>query len=169
MIKLIAAASLTSFFFGLFGVDWEAVDEKIEREFPTVEAVSTPVFYERYSEPGASLPLIIDVRKPDEFRVSHLRGAMNFESADSISTMLEQRGLGKDTIVYCSVGYRSAAVAAELQSSGYTSVLNLEHSLFEWAERGFPMINSAGPTDKVHPFNRAWGSLIDDSLHAYPD
>lgn len=171
MLKLIAAASLTSFFFGLFGVDWDAVDEKIENEFPAVQAISTEVLRERYDAPRAGLPLIIDVRESEEFEVSHLGDALNLESAESISAMLERRGLGKDTeiVVYCSVGYRSAAVAADLQARGYTAVLNLEHSLFEWANRGYPMTNDSGPTDKVHPFNRAWGVLVDDSLHAYPD
>lgn len=171
MLKLIAAASVSSFFFGLFGVSWESVDEKIEREFPAVQAVSTDMLLMRYGAMDDSLPLVIDVREIDEFRVSHLDAALNLESADAISAMLTQRGLSKDTeiIVYCSVGYRSASVAADLQKLGFTQVLNLEHSLFEWANKGYPMRNASGSTDKVHPFNRAWSVLVDDSLHAYPD
>ena len=171
MIKFIAAASISSFFFGLFGVSWESVDEKIEREFPAVRAVSTEVLLSRYESSGDDLPMIIDVREDDEFRVSHLKDAHNLESADAISSFVERQGLGKDTeiIVYCSVGYRSASVAADLQRRGFTEVLNLEHSLFEWANRGYPMLNSSGDTNKVHPFNRAWSVLVDDSLHAYPE
>jgi rhodanese-related sulfurtransferase len=171
MLKLIAAASVSSFFFGLFGVSWESVDEKIEREFPAVQKVSTQALLTRYESSGGNLPVIIDVREGDEFRVSHLDDALNLESADAISDLIAQRGLSKDTeiIVYCSVGYRSASVAADLQERGFTQVLNLEHSLFEWASNGYPMINAGGSTDKVHPFNRAWSVLVDDSLHAYPD
>lgn len=171
MLKLIAAASLSSFFFGLFGVSWESVDDKIEREFPAVQTVSTDVLLTRYGAMDDSLPIVIDVREIDEFRVSHLDAALNLKTADSISDMIMQRGLGKDTeiIVYCSVGYRSAAVAADLQERGFTQVLNLEHSLFEWASKGYPMSSASGGTDKVHPFNKAWGALVDESLHAYPD
>lgn len=171
MLNLIAAASVSSFFFGLFGVSWESVDEKIEREFPAVETVTTDLLLTRYGAMDESLPLVIDVREEGEFRVSHLGDALNLVSAGAISEMITERGLSKDTeiIVYCSVGYRSAAVAADLQSLGFTQVLNLEHSLFEWANKGYPMINANGGTDKVHPFNKAWSVLVDDSLHAYPD
>jgi rhodanese-related sulfurtransferase len=171
MLKLIAAASLSSFFFGLFGVSWESVDEKIEREFPAVQLVSTESLRARYDEPEGGLPLIIDVREGDEFRVSHLRNALNLESPEAIEALLDERGLGKDTeiIVYCSVGYRSASTAAVLQERGFTRVRNLQHSLFEWANKGYPMTNASGRTDKVHPFNRAWSVLVDESLHAYPE
>ena len=171
MFKLIAAASVSSFFFGLFGVSWESVDEKIEREFPAVQAVSTQALLTRYELSERALPVIIDVREGDEFRVSHLNDAINLESADAISELIAQRGLSKSTeiIVYCSVGYRSASIAANLQARGFTKVLNLEHSLFEWANKGYPMTGASGSTDKVHPFSRAWSVLVDDSLHAYPD
>ena len=171
MLNFIAAASISSFFFGLFGVSWESVDDKIRREFPSVKSVSTDQLRSRYEEAGEILPLVIDVREGDEFGVSHLGDALNLETAQAIASMVAQRGLGKETeiVVYCSVGYRSAAIAADLQELGFTQVLNLEHSLFDWANKGYPMIDSNGSTDKVHPFNRAWSVLVDDSLHAYPD
>ena len=129
MLKLIAAASVSSFFFGLFGVSWESVDEKIHSEFPGVQSVSTDVLFARYEASDAKLPIIIDVREDGEFRVSHLDDALHLESAEAISSVIAERGLGKDTeiIVYCSVGYRSASVAADLQARGFTKVLNLEH------------------------------------------
>ncbi|MEX0964816.1 MAG: rhodanese-like domain-containing protein [Pseudohongiellaceae bacterium] len=171
MIKMIAAASLSSIFFGLFGVSWESVDKKIEREFPSVQSVTTQALFGRFSAAAGNLPLIIDVREDYEYQVSHLSNAINLQNAEAISRLISERGLDSDAeiIVYCSVGYRSAAVAAELQKRGYSNVLNLEHSLFEWADKGYPMDNSTGPTDKVHPFNEAWGVLVDDSLHAYPE
>ena len=171
MFKLIAAASVSSFFFGLFGVSWESVDAKIQSEFPGVQSVSTDVLFAWYEASDAKRPIIIDVRKDPEFRVSHLDGALHLESAEAISSVIAERGLGKDTeiIVYCSVGYRSAFIAANLQARGFTKVLNLEHSLFEWANKGYPMTSASGSTDKVHPFNKAWSVLVDDSLHAYLD
>jgi rhodanese-related sulfurtransferase len=171
MFKLIAAASVSSFFFALFGVSWESVDGKIQSEFPGVQSISTDVLFAWYEASDAKRPIIIDVRKDAEFRVSHLDEALHLESAEAISSVIAERGLGKDTeiIVYCSVGYRSASVAAKRQARGFTKVLNLEHSLFEWAQKGYPMTGGSGSTDKVHPFNRAWSILVDDSLHAYPD
>ena len=171
MFKLIAAASVSSFFFGLFGVSWESVDEKIQSEFPGVQSVSTDVVFTWFEVSDVKRPIIVDVRKDVEFRVSHLDNALHLESAEAISSVISERGLGKDTeiIVYCSVGYRSASVAAELQARGFTKVLNLEHSLFEWANKGYPMTSASGRTDKVHPFNKAWSVLVDEALHGYPD
>ena len=169
MIKLITTVSVSSFFFGLFGVSWESVDEKIEREFPGVQAVSSDILLTYYESVNTKLPIIIDVRTDSEFRVSHLNDALHLESAEAVSDVIVERGLSKDTeiILYCSVGYRSASVAADLEERGFAQVLNLEHSLFEWANKGYPMTSVSGSTEKVHPFNKAWGVLVDESLHAY--
>jgi rhodanese-related sulfurtransferase len=170
MVKLLAATTLSSFLLALFGVSWDIVDKKIAREFPAVEYVSTDILMNRFSESNSSLPLLIDVRKFEEYKVSHLSDALNLETAASISSLVESQGLAKDTeiIVYCSVGYRSAAVAAELQELGYSNVLNLRHSIFEWANKGYPLHTTTGTTDKVHPFNKAWGVLVDEDRHAFP-
>lgn len=165
MIKLIAAASLSSILFGLFGVDWESVDKKIEREFPAIEFVSTAALVQTYQREAADLPLIIDVREQEEFQVSHLQDALNLRSGDSISRLYQDRAT--PIVVYCSVGYRSAAVAEELRQLGYSNVLNLRHSIFEWANAGYPLVNDAGETDKAHPFNAAWGALLAKPLRAY--
>ncbi|PCJ23226.1 MAG: sulfurtransferase [SAR86 cluster bacterium] len=165
MIQLIVTASIFSFISGFFGVNWSAVDEKIELEFPRVEFVSTAVLIQQYQDLDSGFPLIIDVREQDEFRVSHLQNALNLETADSVARLYED----KDTpiIVYCSVGYRSARVAEGLSQLGYTNVLNLHHSIFEWANKGYPMVNNDGETKKAHPFNRAWGALLDEPLRSY--
>lgn len=164
MSKLIVAASISSFLFGLFGVDWDSVDKKIDREFPAVEFVSTAALVQKYQGDESALPLIIDVRELEEYQVSHLQGALNLKTGDSISQLVQD----KDTaiVVYCSVGYRSAGVAEELRQLGYTNVLNLRHSIFEWANEGYPMVSGAGETEKAHPFNSAWGALLDKPLHS---
>ena len=165
MIKFIISASVSSLFFGLFGVNWDSVDEKIELEFPSVEFVSTETLMKNYSSNESDFPIIIDVREQDEFRVSHLREALNLQAAASISQLYQDTDTA--IVVYCSVGYRSAGVAEELRQLGYTNVLNLRHSIFEWANRGYPMVNAVGETEKAHPFNKAWGKLLDNPLHSY--
>ena len=171
MIKLITTFSVSVFFFGLFGVSRKSVGGKIKREFPSVQTVSSDILLTHYEPVNTKLPIIIDVSKDDEFRVSHLYDALHLESAEAISNIIVERGLSKDAeiIVHCSAGYGSAFIAAELVESGFIQVLNLEHSLFEWANKGYPMTSVSGSTDKIHPFNKAWGVLVDESLHAYPD
>lgn len=165
MVQLIISASLSSLFVGLFGVSWESVDNKIEREFPAVIFISTQQLNEG-RQAKTSSPKIFDVREPEEFAVSHLSGAINNSKSADIAELVSNKNT--EIVVYCSVGYRSAAVAEELASLGYINVRNLKHSIFEWAEKGYPLVNSEGAIESVHPFNRAWGALINESLHQYP-
>ncbi|MFT4863203.1 MAG: rhodanese-related sulfurtransferase [Pseudohongiellaceae bacterium] len=167
MIELIVTASLSSFLFGLFGVSWESVDAKIANEYPQVEFITTDdLFSIQSSQPSSSFQLF-DVRESEEYSVSHLSDSQNVSKASSISAIISDKST--PIVVYCSVGYRSAAVAAQLQELGYSNVLNLRHSIFEWVEKGYPLLNKAGDTNKVHPYNRAWGALIDTSYHFFPN
>ncbi|MFK7865017.1 MAG: rhodanese-like domain-containing protein [Pseudohongiellaceae bacterium] len=165
MFHLILHASLSSLFFGLFGVSWDAVDRKIENEFPKVQFISTERLHGLRTEGRAAVRLF-DVREAEEFSVSHLEGALNYSQSADIAAAVPNKH--QEIVVYCSVGYRSAAVAAELVDLGYSNVKNLRHSIFEWAEKGLPLEGQAGEEGKVHPYNRAWGVLIDSSMHQYP-
>ncbi|GAB5499734.1 MAG: rhodanese-like domain-containing protein [Pseudohongiellaceae bacterium] len=165
-ISLLVSASL----FGLFGVSWEAIDARIENEFPQVPFISQEDLASRLagSQPGGvknDIPALVDVRAADEFRVSHLPGAENLITAAAIAAAYPDRDA--PVVVYCSVGYRSAAVAAELASLGYDQVFNLRHSIFAWANADRPLVNAAGPTDKAHPYNFVWGRLLDASRRQY--
>lgn len=166
MIKFVVAASIASFLAGLFGVSWDSVDEKIDREYPGIEFISTAQLYQKTRDEDSKLPMLIDVRAAEEFLISHLAAAVNLETAASISSLVPDREAA--IVVYCSVGYRSAKVAAELQQLGYSNVVNLRHSLFEWANNDYPMVDENGNTGKVHPFNRVWGVLVEKSRHLYP-
>lgn len=163
MSELIAAASLASLFFGLFGVSWESVDEKIDNEYPQIEFISTDELYSIQTTREPSTIQVFDVREPEEYAVSHLSGAVNQNQASSIASSVSDKST--PIVVYCSVGYRSAAIAAQLEALGFSNVLNLRHSIFEWVEKGYPLLNEAGTTDKVHTYNRAWGKLVDKSHH----
>lgn len=101
--------------------------------------------------------LILDARSEAEYAVSHLAGARHIDPNHPILGEVE-----KDTpiVVYCSVGYRSANVAQQLEQAGFQSVFNLEGGLFEWANQGRSMVQNGQPTDRVHPYNEAWGRLL---------
>ena len=63
-------------------------------------------------------------------------------------------------VVYCSVGYRSAKAAQELMNSGITGVLNLEGSIFQWANEDRPVFQGTRVVDEVHPYSRFWKRLL---------
>ena len=68
-------------------------------------------------------------------------------------------------VVYCSVGYRSAAMVERLMKLGVKNAFNLEGSIFEWANSGKPVVNDQGMTKGVHPYNDYWGQLLKRELH----
>lgn len=158
---LIILASL----FSWFGVNWESVDARIEQEFPGIAFVGQEELAESLAASVGARPVLVDVREAEEFAVSHLEAAANLQTAAAIAARVPDKST--PLVVYCSVGYRSAEVAAELQALGYGNVRNLRHSIFAWASAGRPLVNVGGATDKVHPFNATWGSLIDSTLHSY--
>ena len=166
-MKVWLVISAASFFLQLFGVSWEEVDARIEREFPDVRLLEVAELAPRLRSQGthADAPVLIDVRDDDEFAVSRLGGAQNIRTAEDIAAQFSD----KDTeiVVYCSVGYRSAEIAQHLMNLGYSRVSNLRHSIFAWANQGLPLVSDGGATNKVHPYNRIWGSLLDEEHRQY--
>jgi len=103
--------------------------------------------------------VLLDVRTPDEYAMSHLRGA---QSVDPSNPNVAGLSIPADAtvVVYCSIGYRSAAIVEELKDAGIDDVYNLEGGLFDWANRDRPVYRGEKRVGEVHPFNRWWGLLL---------
>ena len=105
--------------------------------------------------------LLLDAREPAEYDVAHLPGALRFPPSGGLPAWLDAVPRERPVVVYCSVGFRSERVARELSGAGCTEVYNLYGSIFDWVERGLPVVDSAGrPTDEIHTYNRRWGRLV---------
>ena len=145
-------------------VAWPAVKQRIRAEFPGVEQLQAKEL-DAWLESGEA-PLLLDVREEAEYRVSHLRGAVRVDPASEPAL---PPGIARDTpiVTYCSVGYRSSAVAERLEEQGYTRVWNLEGSIFEWANQGLPVVRGGEEVRQVHPYSREWEPLLDAGLRAY--
>ncbi len=148
-------------------VAWTAVKYKIQTDFPGVEQLSIEALNDWLAS-GDPPPLLLDVREQEEYDVSHLPGAVQVHPGDlDVSVIVTD----KDTpiVAYCSVGYRSSRFAQRLREQGYTHVSNLEGSIFEWANKGYPVVRDGEEVREVHPFNTRWGRLLDQELRAYPE
>lgn len=145
---------------------WPAVKRLIRERFPEVPQVSTAELSEWLNTPGSVRPLLLDARTKEEWGVSHLLGALLAASEDQALAGLQ--GVEKDRliVVYCSVGYRSAALAQQLISRGFTKVYNLEGSIFAWANEGRPVFRGEREVRQVHPYNKVWGQLLNRDLWA---
>ena len=135
----------------------------IAASFADVPTVST-------SELAAELassrkPLLLDARSAAEYAVSHLPGARHAPPEDEARLFRE---LPRDTpiVVYCSVGVRSARLARALSAAGAERVFNLRGGLFDWANRGLPLVGPAGPAQRVHGYDAEWAVLLDARLRA---
>lgn len=106
---------------------------------------------------------LFDVRKKKEFQVSHIKGARNLTSASQIEKEIPE----KDAliIVYCSVGYRSAAVVEDLRTKLYYNSFNMRGSIFEWANSGHKVYRNGKETSRIHPYNKKWGALLKKEYH----
>ncbi|MFT4604583.1 MAG: rhodanese-related sulfurtransferase [Rhodothermales bacterium] len=139
-------------------MEWTAVRTMVSTAFPAVEQVSTDSLASMLAA-GQSIHLL-DVRTEDEFRVSHLPGATHIDPDETQFGALPK---GATIVAYCSVGYRSSALADRLQDAGF-KVINLEGSIFQWANEGRPLEDANGPATKVHAFDKTWGKLLNKEL-----
>lgn len=114
--------------------------------------------------------VLLDARKLKEFEVSHLKNALwvgykNFEIDSVLKNYPDKK---TPLIVYCSIGVRSEDIGEQLLDSGYSNVKNLYGGIFEWINRGNPVVDSNGvATKKVHAYNRYWGKLVRNGQKVY--
>ena len=142
-------------------IGWRLVKLLIQLQFPQVRQLSTTelaTWLQKDSEPK---PLLLDARTPEEYRVSHLFDA---KLVPSDLEDLKQEGINYSTpiVVYCSVGYRSTAIARQLQTMGYQNVFNLDGSIFQWVNENRAVYRAGETTDKVHPYDKFWQYLLSD-------
>jgi rhodanese-related sulfurtransferase len=157
---ILALQTPCAFAFG--ATDWEALKRTIRSRYPEVRQIDTESLHAAFVR-GDS-PLLIDARTAAEYQVSHLQGAIRAETAAQAVTALAREPKDRAIVVYCSVGYRSSALARELMRLGHTQVANLEGSIFEWANKGFPVYRGTEPARVVHPYDASWGALLDRKL-----
>jgi sulfur-carrier protein adenylyltransferase/sulfurtransferase len=101
-----------------------------------IEEISTPEARARHESDAP--PLFLDVREPDEWEEGHIPGAVHIPRG-----RLEQRveGLvpdhGREIVVYCAAGPRSAFATKSLGEMGYTRVVNLAGGIVDWKRNGY--------------------------------
>lgn len=148
--------------------NWTALKQEIRVRYPAVPVLSTAQLAGWLNREPSDTLLLLDVRAPDEYAVSHLRGAVNAADAEAALAAIAAAGADRRVVLYCSVGYRSADLAARLIERGCTNVFNLEGSIFQWANEGRPVYRGDEQVSVVHPFDPDWGRLLDRDRWATP-
>ena len=81
---------------------------------------------------------LVDVRTPEEFSEGHILGAININIYDPLFLeKIKKLDLGKQYLVYCHGGARSAQACILMQKTGYKNVIKLSDGLSGWEGEGF--------------------------------
>jgi rhodanese-related sulfurtransferase len=143
----------------------------IRLKFQSVQPVTTVELTEWLENDPMSDLIILDARSEAEYAVSHLKGAKHLKVITPGAILLQsrfaispqQQGASAHVpkiVVYCSIGYRSAKVAQQFQQARLYDVFNLEGGIFQWANEQRPLFKDGQSTQLVHPYNSAWGKLL---------
>jgi sulfur-carrier protein adenylyltransferase/sulfurtransferase len=86
-----------------------------------------------------SEPLLVDVRRRDEWDEGHIPGAIHIPRG-SLESRIEKAAPDRERpiLVYCSAGERSAFAARTLGEMGYEDVTSLAGGFTDWKRNGFP-------------------------------
>lgn len=169
MVGLVGITSAAAWFVG--ALDWPGMKRQIRERFPEVRQLEVEQLDAWLRDSGRPAPVLFDVRREEEFRVSHLTGARRLDPGANPPELPPDVDTTTPIVLYCSVGYRSSRMAQRLQDLGYSEVWNLEGSIFEWANAGHPVERDGEPVEEVHPYDAIWGGrFLDRHLWAFePD
>lgn len=141
------------------------IKQEIRQKYPTVVQLNTQQLQKMLDGSSGAEILLFDVRKPKEFNVSHLKNAILTPTLDDALKRLRRMPKTTKIVAYCSVGYRSSELVEKLSRQGFTHVYNLEGSLFEWANKDWPVYLDEKRVYKVHPYNFWWGRYLRKTYH----
>jgi len=128
--------------------------------FPTVRQLQTSALAEWLADADRPPPVLLDVRRPEEFAISHLPKAIRVDPNSAAAKLIPKFQPNREVVVYCSAGSRSSALAARLQRAGFLHVHNLEGSIFQWANEARPLEQEGKPVKVVHPYSQMSAKLL---------
>jgi len=152
MLGLFVVVLLAGYTVRAEGLD--AMKARVQKKFPGVVQWTTAQAAEALQ--GDESPLLLDIREPAEYEVSHLPGASRLSPNADPSDFLKGIPSHRQILVYCSVGYRSAKMARRFRKRGHSAVANLEGGIFQWANEGRPLVKGGTPASTVHGYNSRW-------------
>ncbi|WP_051359698.1 rhodanese-like domain-containing protein [Adhaeribacter aquaticus] len=83
---------------------------------------------------------LLDVRTPEEFQKSHLKGAININYNDpNFKNLIQGLDKKKKILVYCASGRRSAKSCDLLQESNFKNIYNLDGGINAWLKESLPI------------------------------
>ncbi len=104
------------------------------KEIDTIDSISAEEFATRLKKKNLH---VIDVRKPEEFRVEHVENAENIP-LDLLNNHLAAIPTEEEVYLYCAGGYRSMIATSILKSRGWDNVIDVSGGFKSIAETDIP-------------------------------
>ncbi len=145
----------------VMGQDY-SVNPDFEKRVNSYLSFSVPVISVEELKNNKKDYILLDTREIEDYKVSSIPGSTHVGYRDFDIEFIRARvNYDQPIVVYCSIGYRSEKIGERLQEAGYRKVYNLYGSIFEWANRGFPLVNPDNQsTTEIHTYNRRWSRWI---------
>lgn len=87
---------------------------------------------------AADAPRVIDLRKPEEFGVAHVPGAVNIPLAE-LEQRLDEVRHESGVVIYCINGSRTLQAEPILYNHGIDNLSHLEGTFFTWIREQRPI------------------------------
>lgn len=133
LIRLIALLALTASF--------TMTSTAIAEEASAVDTIKVEAVTNYVAENSGAI--ILDVRTPMEYGISHVPGAVNMNVQDeSFADLAANLDSDKTYIVYCTknpIGGRSMTALGKLQELGFQDLYSMEGGHVAWTEAELPM------------------------------
>ncbi len=100
--------------------------------------------------------VLVDVRTPDEQVVSMIPGAITATEFEDNRRSYE----GATVVTYCTIGGRSGKYAKGLVDAG-VKAFNLRGAILAWTHAGGDLVDTEGPTRRVHVHGRKMNLTAD--------
>ena len=85
--------------------------------------------------------LVVDVRDEKEYKTGHVLGAKSVPVGSMDQRMHElQKHKGRDVLVYCDNGMRTARAVARLKKEGFDKVHTIAGGLAAWEKASLPTV-----------------------------
>ena len=154
LLTFILSIAVMSYSYGQSS-EYKKMLAKYYNDFPTI-TISDALKHVKNGD-----ALFLDVRKKEEFLVSHIKSAKRMNLDGSNINELKNVDKNKLIIVYCSVGARSQTFGEMLKKKGFTNVKNLYGGLFYWANQKYPLVDlKENKTERIHGYNAEWGKWV---------
>lgn len=94
-----------------------------------MKSISVFELMRRLNEDGSTF--LLDVREPQEVAQGAIPGSINIP-LDEVLDRVGELPTGRDIVVICHLGIRSAHVTQKLNALGYDRAVNLEGGVDDW-------------------------------------